>query len=837
MNKFILSALLTVGISVLQAQAPKRVTSADIHQGIKKLNVLATAFYVAAHPDDENTRMISLLANQYKANVYYLSMTRGDGGQNLIGSEIEELLGVIRTNELLQARNVDGGKQLFTRANDFGYSKTPTETMKTWNRQEVLSDIVWHIRNYKPDIIINRFNNDPNSDTHGHHTSSAILSSEAFELTNKKDAFPDQLNYVEPWQAKRLFFNTFWWFFGSEEAFNKMDKSKMVTVDAGVYYPWLGKSNGEIASESRSMHRCQGMGAAGNRGSSLEYLDVIKGDNAITQDNPFAGIDITWNRVQGGASLIPIINEIDKQFQYDNPSASIPKLNKVYKMIQALPDGHWKKIKSEELKSLIEQCAGLFIEALSTVHAVAPGEKTTLNTEFINRSKANIILKSIKFQPIQGADTTGEVILQPNKGWKYSKSVTVPLDVPNTGHYWLSESSEEGMYTVSNQILRGLPLTPRPNKVLVEIAVDGTRLILEKDITYKWVDPAKGELYRPFEITTPAFVNLDSKVYAFADDGPKKVNVLIKSGVDNLSGAASLDLPAGWRSEPSAQPVAIKSKGAEQSYSFLLYPSKEASEGQIKAKIKVGDKSYDKELIVINYDHIPYQMVQRPNAAHVLKLDIKRGIDKIAYINGAGDEIAKCLEQIGYQVTVLPDQEITKEHLSKFDAVVMGIRAYNTVDRLRYAQPALMEYVQQGGNLIVQYNTNFRMVTQDIGPFPLKPGRDRVSEETAEMRFLKPEHVSLNLPNKITNHDFNGWVQERGLYYPAEWNKDQYEAILSSNDLNEKPKDGGLLIAKYGNGNYVYTGLSFFRQLPSGVPGAYRLFANLLALPKNTPKS
>lgn len=834
--KRVLLALLIGASFTGYAQAPKKPTSADIHQSIKKLNVLATAFYVAAHPDDENTRLISLLANQYKANVYYLSMTRGDGGQNLIGAEIEELLGVIRTNELLQARNVDGGNQLFTRANDFGYSKKPDETMKTWNRNEVLSDIVWHIRRLKPDIIINRFNNDPNSDTHGHHTSSAILSTEAFDLTNRKDIFPDQLKLVEPWQARRLYFNTFWWFFGSEEAFNKMDKSKMITLDAGVYYPWLGKSNGEIAAESRSMHRCQGMGSLGNRGSSLEYLDLLKGDKASATDNPFAGIDITWNRVKYGAALIPVINDLDKTFSYDNPAASIPKLNKVYNMIQSLPPGYWKTIKTEEVKNIILQCAGLYIEAVSSIHTVAPGEKTTVTAELINRSPSHVTLKSIAFLPMKDADSTGTVILAANKGWKFTRTVTIPENVENTGAYWLSEPWKTGMYTVNDQAKRGLPLTPRSCKLSVQLNIEGTTINFEKDIVYKWVDPAKGELYRPFEITTPAFVNLDSKVYVFADDAPKKVSVQVKSGIENLKGDVSLNLPDGWRSEPASQPVNMKSKGSEQAYSFLLYPPQQISEGTINAHILIQGKTYSKELITINYDHIPYQTVQKPSEARLLKLDIKKGGTNIAYINGAGDDVAKSLEQVGYQVTILADRDFTIDQLARFDAIVLGIRAYNTVERLKYNQPVLMDYVKNGGTLVVQYNTNFRLVSQDLAPYSLKLGRERVSEEDAAMRFLKPEHAVLNTPNKLTSKDFDGWVQERGLYYPSEWDKDHFEAILSSNDTGEAPKDGGLLVAKYGDGNFVYTGLAFFRQLPSGVPGAYRLFANLLSLKKD-PKS
>ena len=827
---FLFALLLTK--SVL-SQAPKRVTSADIHQNIKKLNVLANVFYVAAHPDDENTRLISLLANQYKANVYYLSMTRGDGGQNLIGPEVEDLLGVIRTNELLQARRVDGGKQLFTRANDFGYSKKPSETMRIWNRDAVLSDIVWHMRNYKPDIIINRFNSDTARENHGHHTSSAILSLEAFDIANNKNVYPEQLKYTGTWQPRRIYFNTFWWFYGSEEAFNKMDKSKMVTVDAGVYYPWMGKSNGEIAAESRSMHRCQGMGAALNRGSSNEYLEILKGDVPKLLDNPFAGIDITWNRVKGGASLIPLINDLDKSFKYDNPAASISKLNKVYQLIQALPDTYWKKIKSDEIVQIIQDCAGLYIDVTSSIHAVAPGEKTNFTAELINRSTASIKLKSILFRPALEADTTGIITLSANKGFVYKRNVTIPQDAKNTGHYWLAEQGEEGMYKVNDQQLRGLPLSQPTAKVFFNLNIEGADYTIEKEVVYKWVDPAKGELYRPFEITVPAFVNLDHKTYAFADDDPKKVNVTVRSASDNLEASLTLNIPAGWRSEPASIPVKLKGKGTENTYSFLVYPPKHITEGEVKAFIKVGEKSYDKELVIINYDHIPYQMVQKPCFAKLLRLDLQKGPDKIAYINGAGDEIAQCLSQVGYTVSILSENDLTLESLVKYDAIVVGIRAYNTIEKLKSAQPTLLKYVQQGGNLIVQYNTNFRMVTSDIAPFKLTIGRERVSQEEAEMRILLPDHQVLNNPNKITSADFTNWVQERGLYYPSEWDKDNFKAILSSNDRNEPARDGGLLVAKYGDGNYVYTSLAFFRQLPQGVPGAYRLFSNLLALKKN----
>jgi len=338
------------------AQAPVQPTSADLYEQIQKMQVLGSVLYVAAHPDDENTRMISYLANEKKVNTAYLSLTRGDGGQNLIGPEIRDLLGVIRTQELLKARSVDGGQQFFSRANDFGYSKNPEETLKIWDEEEVMADVVWAIRKFQPDVIINRFDHSGNRRTHGHHTSSAVLSHKAFDLVGNKEVYPEQLEHVNTWQPKRLFFNTSWWFFGSREKFAKADKSDMLSVDVGVYYPMKGKSNNEIAAESRSMHKCQGFGSTGKRGSEQEYLKLLKGEMPKDKSSIFEGINTTWTRVKGGESIGQVIGNVDAEFKHENPAASIPQLMAAYQMIQGLPDGYWKSVKLKDIKISRSSC-------------------------------------------------------------------------------------------------------------------------------------------------------------------------------------------------------------------------------------------------------------------------------------------------------------------------------------------------------------------------------------------------------------------------------------------------------------------------------------------------
>lgn len=823
----VLGGFLVPGLS---AQAPQRWTSADIHKGIKKLNFLGSALYVAAHPDDENTRLIAYLANEKMAETAYLSLTRGDGGQNLIGPEIRELLGVIRTQELLAARRIDGGNQRFSRANDFGYSKHPDETLEIWNKDEVLSDVVWTIRYWQPDIIINRFDHRTPGRTHGHHTSSAILSYEAFDLAADKEVYPGQLEYVDPWQPKRLYHNTSWWFYGSREAFAKADKSNLDSVDVGVFYPMEGISNTEIAAASRSMHKCQGFGATPTRGTEMEYLERLKGDP--TQDNDlFAGINTTWTRVKGGAPIGDLLEEIDESFHYENPAASVPQLLKVREMIAALPDGYWKRVKLREVESIIQGSLGLFAEAVAEEPSATPGEAVELSVEVINRSDIPVTLESVTFLPRQ-VDTAVNASLEQNVNLRFDKTVMLPGNIPYTSPYWLKKPWELGMYTVEDQQLRGLPETPRRFQARFDLTVDGKPLTITSDINYKETDPVAGEVYRPFEITPPVFANISGKVYIFADDEPRTVEVLVRAGKKDIAGSLRLRHPDGWRVEPEAVDFLLPLKGQDQRATFKVFPPEDQSEGTLQAIVEMDGRTYDQEINVIDYAHIPRQTVLLDNQSRVVRVGLRKAGEKVGYIMGAGDEIPASLQQIGYEVTLLDNGDVRAEVLDQFDAVIMGIRAYNTVDWLKFKQPVLLEYVEDGGTLIIQYNTNRGLVLpmEELAPFKLNVSRDRVSVEEAEMRILEPDHAVLNFPNEITGADFEGWVQERGLYFPDEWDEEKFTPIFSCNDPGESPKKGSLLVAPYGDGHYIYTGLSFFRELPAGVPGAFRLFANMISI-------
>ena len=817
----------------LLAQQPVKPSTTDIYQSVQKLNFLGSVLYVAAHPDDENTSLISYMSNHVKARTAYLSITRGDGGQNLIGPEIRDLLGVIRTQELLAARRIDGGEQFFTRANDFGFSKEPEETFSIWDKNDVLSDVVLVIRKFKPDVIINRFDHRTPGTTHGHHTGSALLSLEAFDLANDKSAFPDLLKLTDVWQPKRLFYNTSPWAFGSPEEFEKADKTNLITFDTGIYYPLKGLSNNEVSSLASSQHLSQGFGRQTSRGSQNEYIEFLKGDALQNNASIFSGIDTSWNRVKGGKAIGDILYKVEKEFNFKNPSVHVADLIKAYLLLQAIEDTHWKTIKSEELKSIIEACAGLYLEASAEANSTTPNSKIKINVEAVNRS--NIAIELVNLSLKDGATSPQNTILKPNIKQNIKVDYAISANQSYTTPYWLAEKGTLGMYKVDDKNLIGLPETPRRVSVDINLKINNTPITITKDIIYRFGKPDKGELYRPFEIIPEASARIPEKVIIFENDKQKNIEIIVKAGRDNLQGFVELNHPKDWNVSPEKHTISISHKNDEQRFTFTVIPPKNQREGYISPNININGKTYSKELIEIDYDHIPYQTVLEPSESKIVRLDIQKKGENIAYIAGAGDVVPESLQQIGYNVVTLNPQQINAETLNRFDAVVIGVRAYNTVDELKFKQQLLFDFVEKGGNMIVQYNTNTRLVVDKLAPYDLKLSRDRVTDETSEVRFLNPNHAILNFPNKITNKDFEGWVQERGLYFPNAW-ANEFTPILSMHDKGETPKDGSLLVAKYGKGHYIYTGLSFFREFPEGVTGAYRLFANMLSIGKEDIK-
>lgn len=828
------------------AQVPygpiKPVPAGEILSNLKKLNVLGSVLYVAAHPDDENTLLLAYLAKERLVRTGYLSLTRGDGGQNLIGAEQGENIGVIRTQELLAARRIDGPDQFFSRAYDFGFSKSTDEAVRIWGQDKVLADVVWTIRKYQPDVIITRFPPDARAG-HGHHSASGFLAEEAFKISNDPTKFPEQLTYVKPWQARRILWNVF--IPGAFMSNRKPEEAgNLVGIETGLYNPLLGKSYGEIAAESRSQHKSQGFGVSANRGARIDYL-LLKGGEPVQKD-PLDAIDLSWKRVADGPTLRSNavqsqVSQIISSFRADQPAASVPALVQLYGAISQLDTANiYVKAKRQDVQALIQQCLGLWFETNPANYAATPGETIKLTTNIVSRTDASITLINVRYST--GTDSTLNIPLKPNDVVILPGSVTIPNDQKISQPYWLEKPIVKGLFQVDNQQLIGLPENPPALSATYTFTINQQRFTFTRPVVYKSTDPVEGEIYRPFIIQPAITANLTERVYAFRDNAPKTGEVVLKAGRANVSGTLTVDAPKGWKIEPASVAFSIASKGDEQRATFTITPTPQAQDGKLQAvmTIRTPDRdgiTFTTGLRQIAYKHIPTQTLFPPAEAKVEKIDVNVTAKNIGYIVGAGDEVPQALQQMGCHVTLLGAAQLNTD-LAVYDAIVMGVRAYNTNDYLAIYQPKLMDYVKNGGTLIVQYVTpggsgfiqNGLKVSQ-FGPYPFKVVNERVTDEDAPMTFINPQHRLLNYPNKITEADFSGWIQERGIYFAQDWDK-AYEPIFSAHDPNEAPKQGSLIYARYGKGHFMYTGLVFFRELPAGVPGAYRLFANLISVGK-----
>ncbi|MDB5011432.1 MAG: LmbE family protein [Mucilaginibacter sp.] len=810
--------LLLTFTSVFSQTAPPA-DIATIEQSLKKLNVLGSVLYVAAHPDDENTRLLAYLAQEKHYRTGYLSLTRGDGGQNLIGNEQGELLGLIRTQELLAARKVDGAEQFFTRANDFGFSKGPNETLKIWDKEKVLGDVVWVIRKFRPDVIICRFPT-TGEGGHGHHTSSAILAQEAFIAAADPKQFPEQLKYVQPWQAKRLLWNTF--NFGATNTTSE-DQFK---IDVGVYNPITGKGYGEVAADSRSNHKTQGFGTAKQRGESYEYFKTILGDAPAT--DLMDGVNTTWSRVKDGSAITTTLAIIKKGFNIEEPEKSVPALVQLLGHVEKITDPYWRTQKTKELSDLVAVCAGLWFESYAAQPSYALGDPIQISSQVLCRYNDKIKINSIDNQhSVQHFDGGGKVIPANLVQTFTSTGIAAKITQP----YWLATPNEQGMYNIADQQDVGNPENPDLPKVNYEFIIEGKPVRFERRLYYKYVDPVRGEVYQPIEIAPPVAANIASKDYIFNTQQPQTVQVKLQS-FTKTSGSISMKPIAGWKISPEKIDFTEKNKGDEWVVSFIIAPTDNQPKiSVLEAVATANGKSFSMGIQRIRYTHVPAITLFPPAEAKVINIDLKTAGKKIGYIDGAGDMVPESLTQIGYEVHELNENEIINSDLSVYDAIITGVRAYNVNPRLVVEQPKLMAYVNNGGNLLVQYNNNAGLVVNQIGPYPFKPVNKRVTNENAKVTFLDPQNPVLNYPNKITQADFDGWIQERGLYFVSNIDP-QYKTILQMNDTGEAPNNGSLIVADYGKGRFIYTSLAFFRELPAGVPGAYRLFVNLLSKPK-----
>ncbi len=790
--------------------------SSSIYVNLQKLHSLKKVLYVAAHPDDENTRAIAYFSLGEKAETAYFSLTRGDGGQNLIGDDLSENLGVLRTQELLKARSYDRGKQYFSRALDFGYSKSAEESFELWGKDELMHDLVLIIRQFQPDVIITRFPPDERAG-HGHHTASALLAIEAFTKASDPQFLPHQVSKFGTWQTTSIYWNTSYWWNENIKDISEDDPNYIV-MEIGGYNETLGMSYNEIGTIARSQHKCQGFGAITERGSRTEYFKHLAGEKI--ERSFFEKKEQTWTSLLDEKFEDQFDALIDN-FDFKETEKNVPALLEILKGLQLMPDSFMKNEKIERCKQIIVDCLGLRLELLGKDFAFITNEQFNVNTRLLNRSNQEIILNSIQL-------STGET-------YTYDETIftNIPLEkeVQSSGKigiynpYWL-ERPFSNLFDVQDSANYCLAEGKPSFEATFNLQIGKHKFSYKVPAIYKWRDPAYGERQRPVIITPQFTCSFEEQLLISKPGKLKKIRVKVHAFDDSLTTKIEVQAPEGWIVKPSIFNVYIEKKQSEKWVELELNSNKGAKSGSLKLLANGEVLSSQKE---ISYDHIPTQIVFRPSVLKCISLDAKIEQGKVAYIKGVDDVVPNAIAQLGFKIETFEVEDLSDIELSNYNSVVLGIRIYNVNPQLMNFHEKLFNYVHKGGNLIMQYNTASRSIRDnEFGPYPFKLSRKRVTEEDATVTFLYPDHPILNLPNKITKDDFEGWVQERGLYFAGEWDEN-YTPLFSWSDKGEDPVLGGLIVAQYGKGQFVYTGISFFRELPKGVVGAYRLFANLLS--------
>ena len=822
--------------SQLFAQAPATYNSADIYMQLKKLNVLGSVLYIAAHPDDENTRLLAFFSKQKQYRTGYLSLTRGDGGQNLIGDEQGIDLGLIRTQELLAARRIDGAEQFFSRAYDFGFSKSADEALKFWGHDKILSDVVWMIRKFQPDVIITRFPGDSRAG-HGHHWASALLANEAFKIAGDPTKFPEQFKYgVKPWQPKRILWNTF--NFGGT---NTTDPSQF-KMETGDFSPLLGKGFGEIASESRSQHKSQGFGIPRSRGQATEFFATTGGD--APKDDLMDGIVTTWSRLDGGTAIEQQVNDIIAHYNFEHPENSVPALAQLYRSIAAMPDSYWKNKKLDEVKQIIIASSGLFAEATTGNDYVVAGDSVRVNFFVNKQSNGPVQLDNITCNTL---DSTLNLALPYNQNISFTRQFSIPLNTRATQPYWLAKPLENGgSFAVQDQTLIGNAQATPAFIAVFNFSVNGVKFSINRPVMARYTDAVKGELYQPVIVMAPVVVSVSpaDALINVKPGNPRTANPVMqikyKTNFNAKQVHVKIRVLQGNTAIFTEEKTVEADMGREFETTFAIKQAflPKADTNVLTAEVSITRNSetntYTDNLRTIQYDHIPHINYFYKDNVKVVSDEIKTAGQKIGYIVGAGDKVPQALVQMGYDVKILTAADITDDNLKQFDAIIAGVRAYDVDAFLTAKYDVMMRYIQNGGNLIVQYNRSNQIASGQIkvGPYPFGINSSRITDENAEVHILLPNHSALNYPNKITPDDFKGWIQERSIYH-AVTNNPNFEAPIAMHDPNEQESNGSLIIAKYGKGNFVYTGIVFFREMPAGVGGAYKLMANLIALPKN----
>jgi len=833
MFKKVITACILSFYTVCSAQQVRPSKSSEIYRELKTLKQLPKVLYLAAHPDDENTGLLSWLINDQNVETGYLSLTRGDGGQNLLGTEQGAALGLIRTHELLEARKLDGAQQFFTRAIDFGFSKNTTDTFKQWDENSIIADVVWVIRKFRPDVIICRFPTTAAAG-HGQHAASAVVAEKAFKLAGDKTAFPNQLKYVNVWQPKRVLWNTFR--FG---AINTTSENQL-KVTVGQYDAQLGMGYGELAGLSRSLHKSQGAGTQSVAGIKTEYFSHVNGEPA--KETLFDGVTKTWTS-QGNADIDQSLDKIISAFNFNNPDLSLPALLVLRKKVLALKDSDLKKDKIKSLDNIILSCAGFMGEVVTNQAEAVAGDNYNFKLNLISRTSNPVVLENVKW-----------LSQSENFNRKLSKDslitiqheIQIPADAALTEPYWLAKPAKDAAtFSVPNDTLIGLPETESPLNVLLGLKIGSENFQVKLPLSFKKLDPVRGDVVEALRIVPALELKFTQPLYLVKENEDLNLSLNFKVNSSKQFKNGKVNLMFNGERLGGGDLKSINGKDFTVDYTIpkAKLASIKSNQLQLDANLVSDGVTYNKKQVLIQYPHLPSLQYFTPATVAVMKGDIQAKVEKVGYVQGAGDFIPEFLRIAGIQVDVLKDEDFygnidesggngSQNKLSQYDAIVLGVRANNTEKKLGRWMPFLWSYVKAGGNLVMQYNTNQDTTVNQLGMYNFNIANKRVTEENAEVKFLNPNHKLLSFPNKITANDFNGWVQERGAYFPDKWDA-AYEPLFEMHDTGEEPLQGSTLYAKYGKGNFIYTPLAFFRQLPAGNVGAARLFLNFLSAQKN----
>ncbi len=855
---------LAVGFYSLRAADKELSGTPAIRYALDKLTVLGSVLMIGAHPDDENTGVIAYLARGRKIRTGYLSLTRGEGGQNLIGNEQSEYLGALRTQELLAARRLDGASQYFTRAIDFGFTKTVSETMEKWGHDKILSDIVWIIRQQQPDVILLCFSGTP-ADGHGQHQVSAILGREAFDAAADPAKFPEQLKWVKPWQAKRVMQARFNFPPGAAGASGASGiagagragaggasgntgrggaAEAEVSLPVGDYDPVLGKSYREIAVSSRSQHKSQAMVQSMSFGEQSNGL-VLRGGPAAKNDL-MDGVDTTWSRLPGGARVGELLTGAKRDFNDLSPEKTVAALLEARALVLKMAEGgqQWAQWKLDEIDHAIALCAGLKVEAQANTFAYVPGATADVRLTAINRSRLPITLSGVHVSGWEDKDAgVKDRTLANNREETVNLKVTVPKDRPLSQPFWLRDSPDGDTYHIADQSLIGRADTVPEVTARFDFTIDGRPFSVTEPLHYRYADPTRVVFVRPVVVVPPVSVVLPARNFVVAIGAAREISVLVRAMVAGQAGELNFEAPEGWKAEPAKAAFDLKETGATQEVRFRVTPPATPGAGQFKVVANIrGGPQVATAVNVIDYTHIPAQTIFEVSGGRMAAVQMNVLAKRVGYVMGSEDKMPEAIEQMGCQVDLLDDKALASGDLSVYDAIVTGLRAYAVRADLRAAQTRLLEYVSRGGTLVVQYNRlDDRRISPSVaeafdhmGPYPfvLSQGNtERVTEEDPPVRMMEPASPIVRSPNAISAADFSGWVQERGVYFADTWDA-RYQTPFETHDTGDKELKGSLLYARYGKGAYVYTSFSWFREMPAGVPGAFRLFANLLSAGK-----